>query len=156
MVGYSKFNGHDEAKDKKQMLKRAIIRLTKKGYFNKISHWQFYQRQGRYINTDTDKLLFILTPKQAHLEPAVLVDRDMVRFFERFYAFIRDGKDLADLLPPTRASFSKDDYLDVDKQFLGINNSEDRLNNVLHPVNKQRTYTGCNGSIFLQVQREIY
>lgn len=129
MTGYSKFQGHDEAKDKRQLLMRKVIMLYTTGWLNKSTQICMYCRVGEFIDKKRDEMMFVLKRDHVELSPRYLQDFELVRFFEKFYQMLRSGKDVKTLLPAPKAHFSKDEYLNIDLQHPRIGTDEMKLNN---------------------------
>lgn len=129
IVGYSKFQGHDEAKDKRQLLMRKVIMLFSHGYLNRCTSICFYWRCGEFIDKQRDQMMFVLKRDAVEIAPRFLKDFELCKFFEKFYHMIRTGKDVKTLLPAAKARFSKDEYLNIDMQHPRIGTDEMKLNN---------------------------
>ena len=133
-TGYSKMSGHDEAKDKAELLMKKIIMLHSQGYFEKGKRITIFMKKGDLLNKANSRALLTLNRKDYTIDPECaadkaffkdfLLDRGVLRFLKQFYDCIANGKTVQYLLPKSKASFSKDDYLDVEKQHF---NSEKQL-----------------------------
>jgi len=117
ITGYSKFQGHDEAQDKRQMLMRKCVMLAQHGYIQRCKRIEVYARDPReaIINKKTSMLLFTMYPKDFRLEPEYLKIYVWVKFLNDFYLAMRNGGDVTYLLPKPKATFSKDEFFDVSK-----------------------------------------
>lgn len=127
LTGYSKFQNHDEAKDKKQMLMRKIIMLHSQGYIERSTRIEVFQRTGDFINKTTDTQILILQKNDCTIHERVMKDFAFVQFIQKFYQFRKEGKEVQTLLPKPNATFSKDEYLNIDLQFRIIGTSELKL-----------------------------
>jgi hypothetical protein len=123
ITGYSKNQGHDEAKDIYYLLLSKIIMLHSKGYFDKSLHIDFYKRKGDLLNKSNCIYLFRLSQKDYELSEEVINNKDSMKsitsngiidFLTKFYNIIAEGKDVKYLLPKRNPSFSKDEYFNTD------------------------------------------
>jgi len=117
LTGYSKMQNHDEAKDKRTMLQYKVVMLATRGYLKKSLRIEFYAKQKTdlLIDKTNSLLLFTLYPDTFKLEPQYIKYFDWVTFLNNFYRLIKNGEDVSYLLPKRKATFSKDDYFDIDK-----------------------------------------
>lgn len=117
--GYSKKQGFDESPHKIEMLQSIFVRLANSGYFQKITHIDFFERQGDLVNKKTDPKIFTLTQKQLILEDGAGANYmniiDFTIFVKKFYDQIRLGKPTGHLIPERKKAISKDDFFDVTK-----------------------------------------
>ena len=124
--GYSKSCGHDEAKDKALLLMRKILMLHSNGYFGRSKNIIFYMKHGDFLDKSSARILFSLTKRDYKIHPECISDKkfyeeffikkEVQNFLTRFYNCIFNNEDVKYLLPKAKATFSKDDYLNVDKQ----------------------------------------
>lgn len=116
ITGYSKAQGHDEAKDKIQMLMRKILMLATNGYFERCKYIIIYKRAGQLVDKKRDKIMFTLFSKDYKL-PAENIGQtpELVTFLTKLYDHIREGKEIKYLLPKPKAEFSKDDYFRIER-----------------------------------------
>lgn len=131
IYGYSKAQGHDEARDKKQMLMGKIVMLHTNDYLNRSKEILFYKRvSDTGINKKEDLHLFTLTAKKVTaMSESMLKHQDFITFLDKFYKAISEGKNPKFLLPTRKANFSKDEYLDIDIQFTRIGHDLMKLSN---------------------------
>lgn len=116
ITGYSKAQGHDEAKDKMQMLMRKILMLATNGYFQRSKYIIIYKRAGQLVDKQRDQIMVTLLPKDYKLPPENIGQTpELVSFLTKLYDHIRDGKDVNYLLPKPRAEFSKDEYFQIER-----------------------------------------
>ena len=129
-TGYSKKQGHDEAKDKEQLLMRRVLALASHGYIERSEKIIFHYRpqSNEFINKATDPVLFTLRPTKVERDPRMLNKKyDQINsFLDRLYKAIRTGERIDNILPKQKATFSKDDYFDVSKWFF---KSREQLDN---------------------------
>ena len=124
--GYSKRVGHDEAKDKAELLMKKIIMLHSHGYFERGKFIIISMKDGEFLNKSNTRTLLSLAKKDYKIHPDCISDKlfyedffikkGVLDFLTRFYDCVSNGKDIKFLLPKSRATFSKDDYLNVSKQ----------------------------------------
>lgn len=116
LSGYSKFQGHDEAKDKVEMLQRKILMLATNGYFERSKYILIYKRAGTFINKSSDKLLLTLLPKD-YILPTENVGKmpKTVIFLSKLYDCIKTGKEIKYLLPKPRSTFNKDEFFEIER-----------------------------------------
>ncbi|MES2131996.1 MAG: hypothetical protein V4506_06565 [Bacteroidota bacterium] len=125
MTGYSKYAGHDEAKDKAELLMRKIIMLHSNGYFEKTILITIYMRQGNFLDKSNSIELIKMNKKDYLINDVCKSDqsfyndffikRGVLSFLTRFYDFKALGKDVQYLLPNFKPKFSKEDYFDISK-----------------------------------------
>lgn len=125
MTGYSKIAGHDEAKDKAELLMKKIVMLNSRGYFEKSTLIIFYMRQGNFLNKSASVELLRMNKKDYLVNEVCKSDRTfytdffikrgVLNFLTRFYDFKTSGKDVKYLLPNFKPKFSKEDFFDVSK-----------------------------------------
>lgn len=125
MYGYSMYQGRDEKKDKERLLMDIIIRLFVNGWFSKADKIVVYKRTGEFIEKDKDKTAAILTATGYTLTPEF--EKPFKDFLTKFYKLVRDGQNVRFLLPATRASLGRDEYLNIDVQHLKIKGDISRL-----------------------------
>ena len=125
MHGYSKFQYHDEAKDKLHMLMRKIQMLVNNGYHLRAKQIIIHKRAGDIIDKSRDPVIVVLYKGDFSIGNEFVSDKNYLPlsiYLRKLYAGIRNKEDVSNLLPKRRASFSKDDYLDVNKHvFNSIN-----------------------------------
>lgn len=114
LTGYSKFQGHDEAKDKIQMLMRKIIMLATNGYLDCSTDIIIYKRMGELIDKKRDIELVTLFRKDYNM-PIENIGKnpELVEFLKKLYSHIRDGIKVDNILPRPRAQFNKDEYFEI-------------------------------------------
>ncbi len=126
ITGYSKASGHDEARNKTELLMKKIIMLYSQAYFEKGKFITIYMRQGELLNKANSRVLITMTKNDYLIDASCISDKvfyheffikgGIINFLSRFYDCIAKGEDVKYLLPKAKATFSKDDYLDVTKQ----------------------------------------
>jgi len=127
--GYSKAIGHDEAKDRQQMLMRKILMLHTNNYLERSHEINIFKRAGSAVNKKDDPLYLILRPFEYSIAYDPLLKQfEFIKFLDDFYTLIREKKSPKFLLPKSKATFSKDDYLNIDIQQARIGNDENKLN----------------------------
>lgn len=143
LTGYSKLQGHDEAKDKAHVLMKRVIMLATNGYFERSKYIIFYKRGGNLINKSTDKIMFTTYPKTFEI-PVYNVGKmpRLTKFLIDLYDHLAKGKEIKNLLPPANDKFSKDDYFDITRH-----NFQTQAH--LYAYAEQKIKDGHN---FLQVQ----
>jgi hypothetical protein len=124
--GYSKFSGHDEAKDKAMLLMKKIIMLHSNGYLGRSRSIIFYMKRGDFLDKSNAIILFSLTKRDFKIHPECILDKTfysdfftkkgILNFLNRFYDCLLNNKEVKHLLPIQKATFSKDDYLNVEIQ----------------------------------------
>lgn len=117
ITGYSKFQGHDEARDKIQLLLRKILMLVTNGYLERSNSIQIYRRKGEFVNKKEDDLILTLFPDQCKLEKIIMnaEHHPVALFLQRLYDRIVNNKPVDFLLPKRNPIFKKAEYLDVNK-----------------------------------------
>jgi len=124
ITGYSKMQGHDETKDKAQLLMARIVMLFTRGYFERGTHIDFYMRQGELMNKSNCRHLVTLRRKDFELDESLIasrqlyqnfVDKGLLKFLNDFYDCVAHGKNVKYLLPKKSKLFNKDDYFDPAK-----------------------------------------
>lgn len=116
LTGYSKFQGHDEAKDKAQMLMRKVLMLATNGYLERSKYIIVYKRAGNLVNKKQDRILFTLQPKTFVIPPENIGKiPKLAEFLIKLYDHITTGRNITHLLPKPEATFSKDEYFDVSR-----------------------------------------
>lgn len=116
LYGYSKLQGHDEARDKTQMLMKRIIMLATNGYFERSKYIIIYKRGGNLINKSQDRIVCTLLPKQFNI-PVENIGKmpKMTKFLTDLYDHLATGKNIKNLLPKADEKFSKDEYFNIDR-----------------------------------------
>lgn len=90
--GYSKGLLTNEMQDKTVLLETIIVRLFNKGYLDPLRSLQINFYFKSYLG-DTDEEILILKPKEYRLKHQKLISNErIVRFLERFYKQINQGK----------------------------------------------------------------
>lgn len=128
MDGYSKKVGQDEAKDKHQLLNTKINTIFGvHGWLKKCDKIEIFHKRGTFIDKHRDPLIVILMPTTYQLQSEYINSKytQLHQFLTRFYEIEKNGGDFATLIGRARASWSKDDYLDVNK--IGAFASPDKL-----------------------------
>lgn len=147
MTGYSKFQGHDEARDKEYLLYAKIIMLVEHGYTARSKKISIHWKRGALINKISDPVLLELYPRDFFIPIELLKKKqyqDLQIFVDKVYTCIRDNKPVKFLLPKRKAQFSKDDYFDITK--LHFHNNEQlqkyctRLINNGHPFDQVHNF----------------
>lgn len=116
LTGYSKFQNHDEAKDKNQMLMTKVLMLATNGYFERCKYIIMYKRIGNLVDKSKDKIIFTLKPKD-YILPTENIGQnpELVTFLTNLYDHIKTGKNIRNLLPKSQAKFSKDEYFQIER-----------------------------------------
>lgn len=116
LTGYSKMQGHDEAKDKTQTLMKRILMLATNGYLDRCKYIIIYKRGGNIINKSSDKIICTLFPKKFDI-PIENIGKmpKTTKFLTDLYDHLATGKNIKNLLPKSEVKFSKDDYFDISK-----------------------------------------
>ena len=116
LFGYSKFQGHDEAKDKTQMLMRKILMLATNGYFERSKYIYIYKRGGTMIMKSQDIKICTLLPKKFDI-PIENIGKmpKIIKFLTDLYEYMNTGKNIQHLLPKAAPTFSKDEYFDISR-----------------------------------------
>lgn len=117
ITGYSKKIGQDEAKDKHQLLNRKIQTVFGvNGWLKKCDKIEIYHKRGAIINKADDALVVILYPRTYQIQSQYIAQKyqPLHNFLIDFYDCVVHGKEFTSLLPKSRATWSKDDYLNVD------------------------------------------
>ena len=114
LYGYSKFQGHDEAQDKDQMLMRKIVMLATNGYLNRSRQITVYRRGTNLINKQADPIVCVLYAGDFGI-PANQVGNfpALVSFLRKLYDQLLAGGDVKYLLPKVTATYSKDEIFDI-------------------------------------------
>lgn len=114
--GYSKFQGHDEAKDKVQMLMRKILMLATNGYFERSKWIIIYKRGGTLINKQQDGIMCTLFPKRFEI-PIDKIGKmpRITKFLTDLYQCLESGKNIQHLLPKAQITFSKDEIFEISR-----------------------------------------
>lgn len=116
LTGYSKFQGHDEARDKDYLLMSKILMLATNGYLKRTRKIEIYKREGNLILKNQDRQYFELYPLDFGIPQQVLGALPSVTsFLHKLYDHIRTGKDIKALLPKREKTFSKDEIFDIDR-----------------------------------------
>lgn len=100
--------------------------LHSRGYFEKTTIIVFYMRQGNFLNKSSSIELIRMNKKDYTINEVCksnqsffsdfFLKKGVLTFLTRFYEFKVSGKDVKNLLPNFKPTFSKDDYLDISKQ----------------------------------------
>jgi hypothetical protein len=119
MTGYSKRQGHDEAKDKVQLVMSKTLMLATQGYTARSEQIEMYIRTGEFINKSSDPLMFTLYKKDFRLESGMLKPKwePVCIFLDKLYTAIRTGQPINNLLPKKKIDWSKEDFFDLNKLF---------------------------------------
>jgi len=128
MDGYSKKVGQDEAKDKHQLLNTKINTIFGvHGWLKKCDKIEIFHRRGTFIDKHHDPLVVILMPHTYQLQSEYISSKyvQLHQFLDSFYKVAKDGGDFATLIRKGRATWSKDDYLNVN--LIGAFASPDKL-----------------------------
>ncbi len=118
LTGYSKLQGHDEAKDKNTLLMKRVYMLAANGYLdanpNRVKYITIYKRSTVMINKNADPQILYLMPRDFEMK---LTDTQLypglVKFLKDLYDYLKTGKDIRNLLPKDAEKFSKDQYFDI-------------------------------------------
>jgi len=114
LTGYSKLQGHDEAKDKTQTLMKRIIMLATNGYLDRCKYIIIYKRGGNLINKSQDRIICTLLPKRYDIPIENIGKMPIItKFLADLYDHLSTGKNIKNLLPPSPQKFSKDEYFDI-------------------------------------------
>lgn len=127
ITGYSKREGHDEARNKSELLKKKVLMLHSRGYFEKSTKITFYLRNGEFLDKNNSIMLIELTKKDYGINNRIYSDKEfynaiykksgLILFLDRFYHAISNNGDLKELLPDSKPKGSKDDLFDVAKHY---------------------------------------
>lgn len=101
MDGYSKFQNHDEAKDKDDVLMAKCEMLYKNGYLKRATHIEIYLKRAPMPSVNEDILIITLFPDDYKLSPIYLknIDSRMQKFLHNFYNAIKGNRPAMGLRP---------------------------------------------------------
>jgi hypothetical protein len=117
MTGYSKVVGHDEARDKMQLLMSKVSMLVNRGYPFRSTRIEIYWKQGRLIDKRNDPILLTLYPDDYQFEKRCLQPKyyHVREFLRKIYSLIivEDGtRGYTSNIPP---GSSKDEDLNPNR-----------------------------------------
>lgn len=101
MDGYSKFQNHDEAKDKDDVLMAKCEMLYKNGYLKRATHIEIFLRRAPMPSADEDILILTLYPTDYKLSHLYLknINWRMQQFLHNFYNAIKGNRPVFGLRP---------------------------------------------------------
>lgn len=88
--GYSKSKLYPEPQDKTVMLEKWILRLYKKGYFDKMHRIDFYHKSF----SGQDELVFTLYPREYTMQSHTkhVLDKRLIQFLTTLYIQVNKGE----------------------------------------------------------------
>lgn len=123
ITGYSKFQGHDEARDKHNLFESKVIMLFQRGYHQRSHRITIYMKNpdDTMVLKETSIPLFVLERRDFKIDSAEMLDektfriKEKVEFLTKLYTSSVMGKDITYLVKQRRIIYTKDDFFNVDK-----------------------------------------
>jgi hypothetical protein len=99
--GYSKFQNHDESKDKNEMLMAKCEMFYKNGYLKRATHIDIYVRKAPMPSTEDDPLIITLYSNDYKLSDYYVkhINWRVRKFLQNYYDAIKGGRPALGLRP---------------------------------------------------------
>lgn len=151
LIGYSKWQGHDESMDKKILLMNKIVMMTTNPrnevpYIKRATHIEFFKQNSNMQERNEQDIIVTIFKRGYLIAPRYINDGQLNKFLTQLYSVLNSPNQIIDiksLIPKARISniMNRDDMLDINKV------------NIDTPEDLQRYCTRCcnSGFIFGQV-----
>ena len=146
MHGYSKFQNHDEAKDKNDIIMAKCEMFYKAGYLNRATHIEIYARKAPMPSKNDDPLIITLYRDDYQLSEYYLkkIDWRVRKFLQSYYDAIKGGRPALGLRPLKDKEKASIDDFDVNlynfRTYGELYTQADKLISLGHPPGRVEAF----------------